>query len=139
MTDEQKQNPQPLHQCAMWLVAAVLMACLGLSGCQDDATTEEATADTEAREDAEVSTEPYKRACQPRDVVCNDYACSLASSNSDPVLLQGECYLECETNADCTEPQRPFCTLVGFFDGGDYACNKTVMLCLREQLQSGCR
>jgi hypothetical protein len=128
----------------------VLALGLVMMACQSQRTVEEVEGDRDAEDiqavsdgaqaDMDAQTEPYRRACEPRDFRCMDYwSCDLPRDHiKDPVLYYGECYLQCQTSADCTEPARPYCRLVGLMEGGDYVCNRTVRLCLREELHEYC-
>jgi hypothetical protein len=49
-------------------------------------------------------------------------------SHSEPVG-DGGTYLRCATDADCCEPDRPYCRTLGLYQGGDYSCNGSVRVC----------
>jgi hypothetical protein len=49
----------------------------------------------------------------------------------------GRCHRRCATDSDCTDPCRPFCSILGLFDGGDYNCNAGVRIC-REKPKDDC-
>lgn len=71
----------------------------------------------------------YRRDCQPRDFVCDDWGC-------EEQLVGGECYKRCtpdagigEPDSECDEPERPFCSQSGRALGGDFNCNGCAHVC----------
>lgn len=73
----------------------------------------------------------YLRECQPDDFVCEDWGCE----NGKDVVL-GQCYKPCtpdvigEVDAECDEPERPFCSQIGQAFGGDFDCNGCAHICV---------
>lgn len=73
----------------------------------------------------------YLRECQPDDFVCEDWGCE----NGKHVVL-GQCYKPCtpdvigEIDAECDEPERPFCSQIGQAFGGDFDCNGCTHICV---------
>jgi hypothetical protein len=49
----------------------------------------------------------------------------------------GLCHERCNTDADCSDPGRPYCRILGLFDGGDWNCNAGVRVC-RETDKDDC-
>ena len=45
----------------------------------------------------------------------------------------GLCYKACATAADCPDPARPNCSVLGLWKGGDWACNGRVRICMAER------
>ena len=39
------------------------------------------------------------------------------------------CHQECTSDADCTDPCRPRCHVLGLYQGGDFKCNGRVRVC----------
>ena len=75
----------------------------------------------------------HVRECQPGDYVCDDLNCGA------PPLGFGECFKPCtptvpgEVDDECDEPERPFCSQIGQFEGGDFFCNDCVHICVAFQ------
>lgn len=44
----------------------------------------------------------------------------------------GLCHRECASDADCTDPCRPYCRQLGLYNGGDFNCNRVVTICRAE-------
>lgn len=129
------------------LLAALTFAAL-TAGCIEDPdpTPDPAASDAGPRGDAAPDTLPdpeYRRACQPGDFDCTFDECNGAGTDG-PL----GCFKPCEPatldtvgqrHADCDEPERPFCSEVGLWQGGDYACNGCVYLCTAEPAVPACR
>lgn len=136
------------------LAALLCAAALAIAGCDDrtyapnasdasDAGSDDigsidadrdADAD-DAADDAADDDPPYERACQRDDFVCDDIACDPGPGE---VLRYGECYLRCENDSGCPEPERPFCIQIGLFEGGDFACNAIERICLGVRIDEQC-
>jgi hypothetical protein len=75
----------------------------------------------------------FVRECQPNDFKCEDWGC-----NNQKSVKLGECYKRCtpdvigEKDAECDEPERPFCSQVGVAGGGDFDCNDCTHVCVAE-------
>lgn len=41
----------------------------------------------------------------------------------------GRCYRTCETDADCPDPERPHCAVLGLYANGDNYCNDSIEIC----------
>lgn len=39
------------------------------------------------------------------------------------------CWAACNTSADCTDPAKPHCSMMGLLVGGDFLCNSKVRVC----------
>ncbi|MEI9951668.1 MAG: hypothetical protein WDO74_22480 [Pseudomonadota bacterium] len=50
-----------------------------------------------------------------------DRSCSLAGDQL--------CHQVCTTDADCSDPCRPYCRTIGLYAGGDYGCNRKLWVC----------
>ncbi|MBN1773302.1 MAG: hypothetical protein JXB32_18715 [Deltaproteobacteria bacterium] len=52
-----------------------------------------------------------------------------------PCEQQGDLtmYIRCSSNEDCCESARPYCSVLGLFNGGDWNCNGTVRVCRDER------
>ena len=99
------------------------------------ASTGEPTSTSEATDTGEPTGGPdpaYRRDCQPKDFVCDDWGCEIS-----PDVVGGECYKRCspdagigEPDSECDEPERPFCSQVGRALGGDFDCNGCAHVCV---------
>jgi len=73
----------------------------------------------------------YVRECQDGDFVCDDWGCV-----NGPVVKPAECYKRCtpdvigEPDAECDEPERPFCSQIGRAYAGDFDCNGCAHICV---------
>lgn len=88
----------------------------------------------------------YRRECLPDDFVCDDWGCE-----RPPDVVGGECYKPCTpdgeiggVDAECDEPERPFCSQAGRSLGGDFDCNGCAHICVSasfntcQQPKDGC-
>ena len=96
------------------------------------------TGSTSTGESSSTTSEPdpdFVRECQPNDFKCEDWGC-----NNQKSVKLGECYKPCtpdvigEKDAECDEPERPFCSQVGIAGGGDFDCNGCTHVCVAEPL-----
>src|SRR5262245_3976838 len=87
-------------------------------------------ADAGGIRDATIDRGPFWK---PRDDV--DPRCTRSAVWNVPQPCDGgyrwgnHCYQRCTRDDECTDPERPFCSIQGFAKGGDYSCNGAVRLC----------
>ena len=73
----------------------------------------------------------HVRECQKEDFVCSDWGCE-----NLPHVKLSQCYKRCTPDeiggpdAECDEPERPFCSQVGQAFGGDFDCNGCAHICV---------
>src|SRR6478609_11288502 len=77
--------------------------------------------------------EPKDGKCGPNEFLYEDESCpppavADAASKCEPEG-DGLCHERCKTDADCTDPGRPYCRVLGVFAGYDYNCNVGVLVC----------
>lgn len=76
-----------------------------------------------------------ERTCLDDDFVFEDRYCP--DSNAQPDSCQevgdGQCYARCSEDADCTESDRPHCSIKGLFAGGSTLCTSQVRICRAEE------
>ena len=125
-------------------VLAASLCLLVVSGCSSDVETDsetqiDAEADSEDSDDAG-DAGPYERECQPDDFVYHDRGCDLPSRDTgtgDEATCSeegdGKCYARCETDADCTDPERPHCSNLGLYSDSDYSCAEDINICHAEE------
>jgi len=119
---------------------SLLLAALITSGCifegSSEGEGEEASA-VDAQIDGDVGPdagpdEDHRRTCEPGDWNCDAEGC-----NGADFELTG-CYEPCTPDDpdqvgglddECDEPERPYCSRVGLWQGGDYDCNDDVTVC----------
>ncbi len=96
------------------------------------ATTDGSDATSEVSSTGALDPDPdHVRECQKEDFVCGDWGCE----NSPHVKLS-QCYKRCTPDeiggpdAECDEPERPFCSQVGQAFGGDFDCNGCAHICV---------
>jgi hypothetical protein len=46
-----------------------------------------------------------------------------------PVYGDNRCYKRCTSDSDCTDPDHPYCSVLGLFAGADNSCNQVVRIC----------
>lgn len=105
-------------------------------------TTSEPTGSTGSTgstgESSSTTSEPdpdFVRECQPNDFKCEDWGC-----NNQKSVKLGECYKRCtpdvigEKDAECDEPERPFCSQIGVAGAGDFDCNDCTHVCVAEPI-----
>lgn len=138
----------------LYVLTALVFAALalGLGGCIEDPNPApdpsgaEGEADAGPPADASPDALPpdpdYRRTCERGDFDCNFDQCTGAGTDG-PL----GCFKPCEPatldavgqpHPDCDEPERPFCSEVGLWQGGDYACNGCVYLCTAEPAAPAC-
>lgn len=72
--------------------------------------------------------------CKPNEFRYIDHICrpSRRVDTGGPSCRRvgnGRCYQRCDTDADCTNPERPYCSELGLFERGDFNCNNSVKIC----------
>lgn len=72
--------------------------------------------------------------CEPDEFRYIDQTClptrpGDAGERSCRQVGNGRCYQRCDTDADCTNPERPYCSELGLFERGDALCNNSVKIC----------
>lgn len=103
----------------------------GTSGTSGTGTTVEPTTEGTVGSSGTGPDPDYVRECQPDDFKCDDWGCERPS-----VVVLGQCYKRCtpdaigEADAECDEPERPFCSQVGRALGGDFDCNECAHICV---------
>lgn len=80
---------------------------------------------TEFEEDADCESDEFRFV----DRVCGPPSRVDGGSRNCSRRGNGRCYQRCETDADCTNPDRPHCSVLGLFASGDYSCNNSVKIC----------
>jgi len=63
------------------------------------------------------------------DQICPPRRPGDAGGRSCTRVGNGRCYQRCDTDADCTNPERPYCSELGLFERGDVRCNNSVQIC----------
>jgi hypothetical protein len=98
----------------------------GSTGSSEATSTSEATTGTTGGPDPD-----HVRECEDGDFVCDDWGCE-----NPPHVKPSECYKRCtpdaigEPDAECDEPERPFCSQIGRALGGDFDCNDCTHICV---------
>jgi hypothetical protein len=82
-------------------------------------------------------TGPEAGVCAPQEFLYDDTSCP--PPGPDPVDAavfkqcmpagDGLCHARCASNAECTDPARPYCGLLGLFASYDSNCNVGVRIC----------
>lgn len=71
-----------------------------------------------------------------------DKLCGLPPGDAAPLPCEekgdGRCYRRCDDHSDCNEKDRPYCTQIGLYNGGDWNCNEVVYVC-RERRSDYCK
>jgi hypothetical protein len=82
--------------------------------------------------------------CGPNEFLDKDMSCPPPvhgpdAGPVDPCEPEGDslCHQRCTSNADCSDPSRPFCGIQGVFAGFDYNCDVGVRIC-RERPGDDC-
>lgn len=89
---------------------------------------------------------PKAGACGLGEFLYEDRSCSApGGSGSDSgakvaCFEEGDelCHRRCASDADCGDPCRPFCRVLGLWDGYDSSCNAGVRIC-RERDVDDCK
>jgi hypothetical protein len=88
---------------------------------------------TVASPSPDASTEVAPDADAGCDFVYSDRLCSVPidgdASGGCGEKGDGLCYQKCTTEAECHDPTRPHCSVLGLFNSGDYNCNRKVRIC----------
>jgi hypothetical protein len=75
--------------------------------------------------------------CTAGDFLYDDQSCRALppDAGTTDCVQQGDLtlYRRCTTAAECCEPERPYCSVLGLFNGGDWNCNATVRVCRDRQ------
>ncbi|HEX4474048.1 MAG TPA: hypothetical protein VH142_03155 [Polyangiaceae bacterium] len=91
-------------------------------------------------------TGPEGGACTAHEFLYDDVSCNAPGpgpvdaavfDNSCSPAGDGLCHARCATNADCTDPARPYCGILGLWADYDYNCNVGVLIC-RERPGDDC-
>ncbi|MGE5049144.1 MAG: hypothetical protein ACM3PC_11275 [Deltaproteobacteria bacterium] len=74
-----------------------------------------------------------KPACGPAEFTWNDQRCSAPLPDGAPASCtevgDGKSYLRCSAECECPASAAE-CGTLGLFNGGDFACNASVRICM---------
>jgi hypothetical protein len=77
---------------------------------------------------------PDGGACPAGQILWTDTMCATNPTGAMTCKDVGDrtCYVECQTDAQCTDPCRPHCRTLGFHEGTDDACAAPRKVCRSE-------
>ena len=110
---------------ARWLLA-VVVALTVAAGCGSRPTAVTDAGDVTDVADVVCPSPDESGPCQPGGFNFNDEQAALA------------CFSRCSSDADCTDPCQPYCSIQGLVEGGDYNCNGQIRVC-RSLRQDDCQ
>jgi len=79
--------------------------------------------------------------CGPNEFLYDDGSCYAPGPVGDSGVRSGVpceqagdllCHERCHSDADCTDPARRYCRVLGLWDGTDYGCDGGVLICRAE-------
>jgi hypothetical protein len=79
---------------------------------------------------------PGPKGCATREYLYDDGSCG---AGVGPCMLEGDnlCHARCDADTDCPDPCRPYCRILGLFQGHDVGCEAGVKVC-REAPKDDC-
>jgi hypothetical protein len=82
-------------------------------------------------QDASVPEVPAGGSCPSGQVLWADTLCTGSAGGAMTCKDVGDrtCYTECKSDAECTNPCRPYCRTLGFHQGTDNACTAPKKVC----------
>jgi hypothetical protein len=112
----------------MNLLALVLVSVgvLAQSACSDSTVVH--PVDSGMNAEAGVDGNVLSTACATGQFRYDDQLCGY-DQDASYVCNQagdGKCYDTCTSSADCNDPARPYCSMLGLFSGANWNCHSTV-------------
>ncbi len=118
----------------MWPGIPLALGALLIGGCGD----------TRASAPLAGPTGPDGGTCPAGKFLYDDFSCPPpipleAGTPKPPCTPEGDhlCHERCSSSADCVDPARPYCRILGLYAGHDWNCNVGVRIC-RETATDDC-